>query len=196
MKGIYIILTHTGTTLSKIVKGFTKYEFSHVSISLDVDLNEMYSFGRLRPYNAFVAGFVHEQIDKGTFKRFFKTRAKIYYLQVTDEQYGKIENTIEQFKTDKESYKFNILGLFAAGFHKKIGKDHSFYCAEFVKYVLDEASVETNLPVVVRPEHFKSISGVEEIYSGLLRKYPSSKMKVIDFIKQSSELYRKRESIV
>lgn len=36
MKKIYLILTHTGTNLSKLIKNYTKDEFSHVSISLDV----------------------------------------------------------------------------------------------------------------------------------------------------------------
>ena len=182
MKSISIDLTHTGTLLSKLVKTFTKYEFSHVSISLDIFLNEMYSFGRLRPYNAFVAGFIHEEIKKGTFKRFFNTETKIYCMQVTDEQYEQVQDIIKQFKIHKESYKFNILGLFAAGFHKKIGKDHSFYFAEFVKYVLDKSGVKTELPAVVRPEHFKSIDNLEEIYSGLLRKYPSSKRKILNIV--------------
>ncbi len=58
MKKIYIVLTHTGTTLSKIIKTYTKDEFSHVSISLDLELKKMYSFGRLNPYNPFWDGFV------------------------------------------------------------------------------------------------------------------------------------------
>jgi len=70
------------------IKKYTKDEFSHVSISLDVDLNEMYSFGRLNPYNAFWGGFVHEYIDKGTFKRFYNTNAKIYSLEITEEKYS------------------------------------------------------------------------------------------------------------
>lgn len=53
MRGIYIVLSHTGTNLSKLIKLFTKDEFSHVSISLDIDAKEMYSFGRLRAYNPF-----------------------------------------------------------------------------------------------------------------------------------------------
>ncbi|MFR7463045.1 MAG: tyrosine-type recombinase/integrase [Clostridia bacterium] len=56
MKKIYIVLTHTGTTLSKIIKTYTKDEFSHVSIALDNKLQEMYSFGRLHPYNPFWGG--------------------------------------------------------------------------------------------------------------------------------------------
>ena len=42
MKKIYIVLTYTGTILSKIVKIYTRREFSHVSIALDEDLKEMY----------------------------------------------------------------------------------------------------------------------------------------------------------
>ncbi len=196
MKGIYIVLSHTGTFLSKIIKSFTKDEFSHVSISLDIDAKEMYSFGRLRAYNAFIAGFVHEYINKGTFRRFRNTRAKIYYLEVTNEEYCKVRNIIEKMKEDKEKYKFNILGLFAAGFHKKVKKRSSFYCAEFVKYVLDEAEIKTNLPDVVKPEDFKRLENLEEIYSGLLRQYPFSKRKIATLLQEKLFVYGKKESLI
>ena len=126
MKRIYIVLTHTGTILSKVIKAFTKDEFSHVSIALDIELKEMYSFGRLNPYNPFWAGFVHEYIDKGTFKRFYKTRAKVYSLEITNEQYKFIKNTIEEINNNKENYKIKIIGKFAAGIHKKIKKKKIF----------------------------------------------------------------------
>ena len=171
MKKIYIVLTHTGTILSRIIKCYTKDEFSHCSISLDIELKEMYSFGRLNPYNAFWGGFVHEYINKGTFKRFYKTKAKVYSLEITDEQYEKIRKKIKEIQNDKEKYRFNTLGLFAAGFHKKIGEEHSFYCAEFVKYVIENAGVNTGLPEVVKPEDFKYMKWLREVYSGLLRKY-------------------------
>lgn len=168
MKEIYIVLTHTGTMLSKIIKYYTKDEFSHCSISLDRHLNEMYSFGRLHPYNAFWGGFVHEYIDKGTFKRFYKTRAKIYSLKITDEQYENIKNSVMKIQENKERYKFNILGLFAAGFHIRMKEEYSFYCAEFVKYVIENAGVDIGLPEVIKPEDFKYVKCLEEIYSGLL----------------------------
>ena len=143
MKKIYIVLTHTGTMLSRIIKYYTKDEFSHVSISLDQDLKQMYSFGRLNPYNPFWGGFVHERINSGTFKRFSNTRAKIYSLEVNDEQYEKLKYTILYIKRLRKSYTFNILGLFAVGFNIRVRSNKSFYCAEFVKYVLDKAKIET-----------------------------------------------------
>ena len=76
MKEIYIVLTHTGTVLSRIIKDYTQDEFSHVSISLDKELKEMYSFGRLNPYNPFWGGFVQEGINFGTFKRLEKQYVK------------------------------------------------------------------------------------------------------------------------
>ncbi len=185
MKKVYIVLTHTKTILSRLIKEFTKCEFSHVSISLDVDLNKMYSFGRLNAYNPFFAGFVHEYINKGTFKRFYKTKTKVYSLNVTDEEYAKIENTINQIKAEKEKYKFNIIGLVAAGVHKKIGNDHSFYCAEFVKYVLENAGIKTNLPEIVKPEHFESLEDINEIYYGLLKKYRAPKDSLKDLIREN-----------
>ena len=106
MKKIYIVLTHTGTVLSRIIRSFTKDEFTHSSISLDENLKQLYSFGRLNPYNPFIGGFIHENIKYGTFNRFKNTNAKIYSIIVTDEQYKKIHNTIFYIKKNKDNYKF------------------------------------------------------------------------------------------
>lgn len=180
MKHLYLILTHTGTTLSKIIKSYTKDEFSHVSIALDIELKEMYSFGRLHPSNPFLAGFVHEQVNEGTFKRFYNTKAKVYSLEVTEEQYEKVKEKIEKMKQEK--YSFNILGLIAVGLHKKIRKEHSFYCAEFVKYVMEQAGIELSLPELVKPEDFKKIEGMKEIYSGFFRKYKIPQRKIANLL--------------
>ena len=196
MKKIYIILTHTGTLLSKIIRKWTKDEFTHVSIALDEDLNQMYSFGRLHPYNPFWGGFVKEGIHTGTFKRFKKTEAFIYSLDITQEQYIMIKNEIKRIEEHKAEYYFNILGLLAVGFHKKIQPKHSFYCAEFVKYVMDRANINTNLPEVAKPEDFKKIEGVQEIYAGLLRKYHSPKLDVAELIRKNLLIYMEKESAI
>ena len=136
MKEIYIVLTHTGTVLSKIVRAYTKKQFSHVSIALDKDLQQMYSFGRLKPSNPFFAGLVHEYIHKGTFKRFYNTTTKIYSLEVTEEQYDKIKEIIDKMYEQKKNNKFNILGLFAVAFNIKVRRENTLYCAEFVKVLI------------------------------------------------------------
>ena len=196
MKAIYIVLTHTGTVLSRIIKNYTQDEFSHVSISLDKELKEMYSFGRLNPYNPFWGGFVQEGINFGTFKRFRKTVCKIYSLKITEEQYNNVRGMIEYIKSSKQLQKFNVIGLFAVGFNKRISFENSFYCAEFVKYVLDKSEIENNLPEMIKPEDFKKMQGLNEIYEGPLRKYQTTKNSIIEKINETILTYSQREGII
>lgn len=168
---IYIVLTYTGTFLSRFIKLYTGDEFSHVSISLDKKLQEMYSFGRLTPYNPFIGGFIHEKIDDGTFKRFPNTKAAIYSLKVKSDQYAKIKQIINEMKSKQTIYKFNIIGLFATGLNIKYQKDNSFYCAEFVKHLIDEADININLPTIVKPNDFKKVKQLKLRYYGDLNKY-------------------------
>lgn len=48
MKEVFIVLTYSGTALSTIIKKFTKDEFAHVSIALDENLEQMYSFRKIK----------------------------------------------------------------------------------------------------------------------------------------------------
>lgn len=171
MKRIYLILTYSGTILSRIIKIYTRDEFAHVSISLDEELNQMYSFGRLNPYNPFIGGFVHEGINIGTFKRFRKTQTAVYSIMISDEQYKKIKETIKFIRECPIAYKFNIIGLFGAGFNIRIHMRHSFYCAEFVKYLLEKARVKNNLPEIIKPEDFKRLDNIRLEYKGSLCEY-------------------------
>ena len=45
-KKVYILLTDTGTLFTKSIKTYTKAPYNHASISFDVGLEELYSFGR------------------------------------------------------------------------------------------------------------------------------------------------------
>ena len=171
MKRIYLILTYSGTILSRIIKIYTRDEFAHVSISLDEELNQMYSFGRLNPYNPFIGGFVHEGINIGTFKRFRKTQTAVYSIMISSEQYKKIKETIKLIRECPIAYKFNIIGLFGAGFNIRIHMRHSFYCAEFVKYLLEKARVKNNLQEIIKPEDFKRLDNIRLEYKGSLCEY-------------------------
>lgn len=177
-KKIYIVLTHTGTALSKLIKVYTGAEFSHVSISLDENLKQMYSFGRLRPYNPFIGGLVHESLENGTFKRFNKTYANIYSVNVTKTQYESLKDNVLNMYKNKNLYKFNILGLFANGLHISLKRKNYFYCAEFIKHLTDKVDLDLNLPTLVRPIDFKKSKKLHLEYRGILNKYKGEESNV------------------
>lgn len=178
MKKIYIILTYTGTMLSKLIKVYTKNDFSHVSIALDSGLKEMYSFGRKRTYNPFIAGFVHECKNEGIYKRFQNTQSKIIELEINDNQYEELKNNIIKFKNTHVHYRFNFIGLCAVGLHIRVKRKYHFYCAEFVKYILENSDIDIDLPELVKPEDFNEINDGKIIYNGILNRYEEQNIKV------------------
>ena len=84
---LYIVLSQTGTLLSRLIRYITGAEYNHASISMSEDLEKMYSFGRIHPYNPFWRGFVVESPHTGTFKRFSDTKAKILVVDIDEERY-------------------------------------------------------------------------------------------------------------
>ena len=67
-KTIYIVLTDTGTLLSKAIGMYTRKDLNHASIAFDKQLTEMYSFGRKQRHNPFIGGFVKENAADGIFR--------------------------------------------------------------------------------------------------------------------------------
>lgn len=171
MEKIYIVLTHTGTTLSKIIKIVTKNPYTHASIALDNKMEKMYSFGRLNPYNPLRGGFVKEGINIGTFKRFKNTKAQVYSLEITKEEYKRLEEIISKFNENKKDYKFNFIGLVLAGINKRYNRKNKYYCSQFVRYILEESEIEIqDLSKVIKPIDFSKLECLELEYTGLLSK--------------------------
>ena len=173
-KKIYIILSFTGTILSRVVRIWTRKKYSHTSISLDKDLEQMYSFGRVYPYYPFIGSFVHESPKWGTFKRFKKTKSLIISIDVTDEQYNKAKAEIETFiKNGREYYRFNDRGVVYAAFNHQKKQKNKYYCSEFVKHILDTAGIENRLPEIIKPMDFLNLEKYDVVYEGYLRNYNS-----------------------
>ena len=64
MKKIYIILMHTNTIPSKLVRFFTRYKYSHVAISFNKNCDVTYSFGRTNLYSILNENYREINYDK------------------------------------------------------------------------------------------------------------------------------------
>ncbi len=173
MKQIYVVLSQTGTVLSRILKSLTHDMYNHASISLDPSLETMYSFGRLNPYNPFIGGFVIEGKNHGTFKRFFKTKAIVLELSITDDKFHEIEKYLAFLVEHRYEYKYNYWGLFLALFKKNYAPGNRFYCSQFVRHCLEAFNIENidEIPKIVKPMDFLSLNNKRIIYNGVLKDY-------------------------
>ena len=109
LKQVYIVISQTGTVLSRILKLITGAEYNHASISLADDLSVMYSFGRRNPYNPFWGGFVTESAHFGTFKRFAKTKVTVLAVDVSPKKYEAMSSFLDNMLTTRSDYGYNYL---------------------------------------------------------------------------------------
>lgn len=172
-KQLYIVITQTGTLLSRILRYITGAEYNHASISLSKDLEKMYSFGRRSPYNPFWGGFVIESPHTGTFKRFSDTRAIVLSVTVSEEQHMELTNMLEDMWKRRKEYRYNFVGLCLAYFHITWKRENYFYCSEFVGELLIKGrvnGVECLPSSVIQPMHFLRLPHTQ-LYCGRLREY-------------------------
>ncbi|EQB38280.1 MULTISPECIES: hypothetical protein [Virgibacillus] len=171
-KVIYFLFTDTGTNLSKAINYFTKQSLNHVSIGFDEALTEVYSFGRKRPKNPFIGGFVEEDI-RSDFLR--DANCAIYRFTISETECEKIIENIKLIKSQKHKYRYNFIGLLGILLQIEINRKCALFCSQFVATVLkDVPSFKPNKPTCfVTPADIRDHTGMELVYEGLLKNYPA-----------------------
>lgn len=167
---IYIMLAYTGTLYSKILKRVLKNKYVHVSIAMDKELKKLYSFGRKNPTSMFPCGFVNENIENIT-NVFSKAECQIFELEITNEEYNKLENKINEFKIRELEYGYNILGLIPLNFNIKLNRKKHFVCSQFIGYLLQEAGIYDfkKSYSLIKPKDIKEIDNLNKVYEGKMK---------------------------
>ncbi|MBQ8218894.1 MAG: hypothetical protein IJZ79_04000 [Bacilli bacterium] len=173
MKKIYIILMHTHTIPSKLIKLFTRYEYSHVGLSLDKSCNTIYSFGRKKFNTILNSGFSIEKKTGEFFNKFNKTTCCIYEVNITDKQYEKVSKILNDMKAHTEKYKYDYLGLIPRFFGIPITKKNRYVCSYFVATILEKTEIYSfdKKTCFVIPSDFEKIDKFIEIYRGSYKMY-------------------------
>lgn len=168
MEKIYIILMHTKTLPSKLVKAFTRYNYSHVAISLDPTCYETFSFGRKKVNNILDGGFSVQYKDGEFFEKFSETDCKIYELEVTNSQYNEIKYVLDTMNANEDRYKYDFIGIVPRWLGIPLVFNNRFVCSQFVAHVLEEAGVFYfgKEKCFVVPKTFENLDGLKEVYCG------------------------------
>ncbi len=172
---IYIVISQTGTILSRLLKLITKAEYNHVSIGLTKDLQYMYSFGRKNPYNPFWGGFVLESKNFGTFKRFSNTKIQVISVGINPQRYQELNNRLKYMLLNNNEFRYNYLGLYLAIFKINFKRKNRFYCSEFIKEILLEYDIDGKESIenidIPKPIDFLKIPNTDTVYIGKLKDY-------------------------
>ena len=132
---IYIALVKALTGLGKFARRFSKYEYTHIAVCMNKNIDDFITFSRKKHYTPFNSGFMHETLDCYAFGNNEKIKLKIFKLPVTIENKKIIEQYIKKVANDNE-YIFNLYSMATMSlFHGfRIYKAHN--CMSFVSKIL------------------------------------------------------------
>lgn len=170
---IYFLFSDTGTCLARAINYCTKQSLNHVSISFDHELKEVYSFGRKRPKNPFIGGFVREDIRSDFLK---DSNCAVYAYRLPVRDCEKVFRKIQKIEAQKHDYKYNFLGLIGVLLRVELERDNAFFCSQFIAMLLQETeSFEMEKPLCfITPADIRNLVGLQEIYQGRLGDYQQS----------------------
>jgi hypothetical protein len=132
---------------------------------------EVYSFGRKSAKNPFIGGFVREDIDSVIFRQ---ADCAIYSLNITEAEFQKMYQYIQEIASEKEKYRYNFIGLFGVLFQKPIKRKNAFFCSQFVASVLKESKIidcEDEGLSLVKPSDLTHLANFELLFEGGLNDY-------------------------
>ena len=174
MKTIYILLTRSGTLLSKLVYAVTGASYTHASMAFDEELNCLYSSTRKNGYTMFPAGPSKEYLNRGVFRLRGDAPCALYALEVTDEAYVRARRRAEHMMARGELYRFNTLGLILCALHIRWQRRRHYFCSQFVSEVLQKSG-SLDLPkhsTLMRPNDYAALPQLKCLYQGKLAGLP------------------------
>lgn len=170
----------SGTKFSKFLKFFSKLEYTHVSISLDSDLETMYSFGRKHLYTPWNAGFVTEKPNAGVYAK-FNSKCEVLCFEISEDSYEKMKQKIDTMERHDYFFKYNFPGIVYAYFNHEQELNHKFTCTQFVAWLLNNSGLDClqKDPSIIYPNDYYDIPNVKTTYKGYINSYNDEKQAQI-----------------
>lgn len=172
-KKIYLLLMHTKTIPSKIIKLFTRYSYSHVAIALDENCDTLYSFGRRNPNSILNGGFSIEKKDGAFFKKFNETECAIYESNVSDEQYESLKKILKEMKNNIDDYKYDVIGIVPRFLGIPFTIKNRYVCSYFIATLLEKTQIYKfdKMTCMLKPQDFDNLKGFKKIYGGKFEEF-------------------------
>ena len=142
---IYIVLYKNKSLLGDTIRNVTKEPFSHVAISFDTSMHNMFAFGIAPVKNGkkveFINGALRESLGERNNRYSYDKTTKygIYTMFVEDCILTKLKNRVRKIYNNRKKYKFNIPGLVKYAFGQESKSETMMFCSQFVSKILEES---------------------------------------------------------
>lgn len=170
MKQIYILLSRTQTTPSRLIHLFSKGTYTHASIAIEEGTDKFFSFARRSQRNFLRSGLISEDIHKRTFALYPDAPCALYKIDISEDSYEIIRQLIEYYWSNYNKCKYNFWGIITIFFGKTQKLRFRMTCSQFVALLLHKSNAVSlpKEPSLMRPDDFLRLKDITLLYKGKL----------------------------
>jgi hypothetical protein len=142
--------------MGRLIRCITRHAYNHVSISLDPNLQKLYSFARYYENTPLYGGFVHESLLRYQHNG-MQTPIKVCAIPVTPRQKQAIASLILHFKLHAGEYIYDMLSALLTPFKKRLFIRNAYTCVDFASVVLSVADIR------LKDNHYCNLPTLEQL---------------------------------
>lgn len=179
LRPVYVVMIEGKSYFSKAIKVLTKDIYSHIAISLDPELHEMYSYGIQTNERSSHKGFRREDIVDLP----VGGRLGVFVFFISDKVYHRIEEFIDTFKENIEKTSYSFINLITYLFNIPYNTEWSLVCSQFVDRCLQSVGINLtgkDSSQVAPSDMNKALTNenrIYNVYEGLASKYKANEIK-------------------
>ncbi len=152
-KYVYVVFSSTQYIIAKCIRAMTRHRYNHVSISLDGNLQTLYSFARRYEDTPFCGGFVVETPER-YLRRNTAATVQICAIPVTDEQYAAISEHVAGYVEKEHDYVYNYISALTFLFRRRVALEKCHTCVDFATELISMTGAN------ISSDRFYSIRGL------------------------------------
>ena len=133
---IYVILSSTPYKIGKMIRKVTRNSYNHVSIAVDQDMTQMYSFARRYCRTPLYGGFVVESASR-YYRNDTCSSVKVHRIPISQEQYDGLEKRLANMTENKNRYLYNHLSVLTGLLRRPVHLRDAYTCVEFCVEILN-----------------------------------------------------------
>ena len=134
-KKLYVMISKTNTKMGNFIRFFTRYDYNHVSLSLDKELKSFVSFARIVQDAPLYGGFVTESFERFLHKG-KNSLVKIYEVDITKEKYNNLKKLFSLADNPDNGLVYNYLDALMTPVGINVKIKGAYTCLSFANTVL------------------------------------------------------------
>lgn len=151
--------------MGHFIRAITHSAYNHVSVSLDEDLSDMYSFARLKRDTPFCGGFVREGAERYRNGKQIAT-ISVCGVEIGEEAADKVRLSIQVMNEHPENYIYNMLSALLVPWRKTVSVRDAYTCVEFIVSILNLAGIQLSHECYSAGELYAQLYDCE-VYQGV-----------------------------